>query len=137
MLDAVVRIISVVPPADLIDFLANRYGVSPFEVQDWPLFPSVIYYYAGVRNTVRDRINNIQDDMAVGDLSLEVKSYDKKGKLIKGEGRTDPIGFRNHLQALLSILGIDEKGKTLEEIPPAEKPHIADKLLDFLMQGGS
>lgn len=114
--------------------MAHRYGVSPFEVQDWPLFPSVIYYYAGIRNTVRERINNIQDNMAVGDLSLEVKSYDKKGKLIKSEGRSDPVGFKNHLKSLLSILGIDEESESAE-VHKAEKPVVAEKILDFLMQG--
>lgn len=100
------------PNRDLIDYLASRYGVSPHEVAEWDLFDSIAMYFAGVRNEVRWRIANISDMIAVGDMSAEVKTYDKNGREIKGEGRSDPVGFKEHMRRLYSILGMEDGGHT-------------------------
>lgn len=62
-------------------------------------------YNSATRNKVRDRISDIQDRLATNELAMEIVTYDKDGKEVKGEGKTDPVGFKNHLDLLMSMIG--------------------------------
>lgn len=93
------------------------------------MFDAVVFYYAANRNIVRDRITAISDRVASGDISAEIKHYDKHGKEIKGEGHSDPIGFKEHMRKLYAIIGEGEE----EPQKKNAKEEAADKALSFFM----
>jgi len=99
-----------VPHSDLVDYLASRYGQSPFDVEGWDFFDSIVYYYAGARNEIRHRLAVISDLVATGEMSAEIKHYDKHGKEIKPEGRSDPVGFKRHVKKLYEAIGLGDDG---------------------------
>ena len=105
------------PYYDFVDYLASRYGISPDEVEEWPIWRGLALFHASVRNRVRDRLAYIDDRLAIGDLSKEVVYYDEKGKPIKSDGksRVDPVGFKRHIEKLLRILGYESEGAPVEE----------------------
>lgn len=115
-----------------MDFLANRYGTSPYDLLDWDLFDSVVFYYAAVRNQVRDRIVYISDRVASGDISAEMKHYDKHGREIKGEGKSDPVGFKEHMRKLYAMIGIEENEPNRKE---NLREKAAEQALNFFTKG--
>ncbi len=96
------------------------------------MFDSVVFYHAAMRNQVRDRIMRISDRVASSDISAEMKHYDKHGKEIKGEGRTDPIGFKEHMRKLYAMIGIEE---SKPEVKRNLREEAAKRALDFFTKG--
>lgn len=104
-------VLSPLPYYDFLDHLASRYGISPDEVEEWPIWRGIALFHASLRNKVRDRLAYIDDRLAIGDLSKEVVYYDERGRPIKSEGksRIEPVGFKRHIEGLLRVLGYDPK----------------------------
>jgi len=125
-----------------VDFVAARYGLHPDDAKQIDMFDSVVLYHAAVRNSIRDRIAAIGDMVATGEMSAEIKHFDKHGREIKGEGRSDPVGFKEHMKRLYAFLGLDDRGRS----EPVDKEYdkrmrqqeAADTALEFFskMLGG-
>jgi hypothetical protein len=121
----------------MIELLASRYGLSPFEVARWPMLEGIRLYYAAQRNQVRERIGLLQDRLATNELSMETKRYDKYGREIKekSEERMVPVGFQRHLKNLLAFIGEDTDEPDLPSEEQAEAE--AEDILGFLLSGGA
>ena len=96
-----------VPVWDMVDHLASRYGVSPYEVAEWPIPDAAALWYASIRNDVRRRIDWINDRVASNEISAEIKHYDEHGRPIRGGGKSDPVGFKRHVSQLYRVIGVD------------------------------
>jgi len=125
----------------MVDFLAHRYGVSPFEVANWPIPDAAALWYAAVRNDVRRRLDWINDRVASNEISAEIKHYDEHGRLIRGGGKSDPVGFKEHVKRLYRVLGVnvDEAERSTPQKKSGEElaKEMEKFFLSALMGGGS